>query len=131
MVYTLGTAARATGLSKATIHRAVKSGRISAVRKDDNSYEIQPVELHRVFPPVSAETTETVAVRQSNTPPPSPDVTQELAITNARLEAEVQGLRAMVEELRTARDKWSAQAERVTLALPGTMRNPWWRRLVG
>jgi excisionase family DNA binding protein len=53
MAYTLGEAAKATGNSKTTIHRAIKSGRISATRKDDGSYEIEPAELHRVFPPKS------------------------------------------------------------------------------
>jgi excisionase family DNA binding protein len=52
MSYTLGTAAKATGKSKPTIQRAIKSGRISAVRKPDGSYEIEPAELHRVFPPL-------------------------------------------------------------------------------
>src|SRR5262249_30867815 len=50
MTYTLGEAAKATGNSKTTIHRAIKSGRVSAMRKDDGSYEIDPAELHRVFP---------------------------------------------------------------------------------
>jgi excisionase family DNA binding protein len=54
MTYTLGEAAKATGNSKTTIHRAIKSGRISATRKDDGSYEIDPAELHRVFPPKEA-----------------------------------------------------------------------------
>jgi len=36
-----------------TIQRAIKSGRLSASRRDDESYEIDPSELHRVFPPVS------------------------------------------------------------------------------
>jgi excisionase family DNA binding protein len=52
MTYTLGEAAKATGNSKTTIHRAIKSGKISATKKDDGSYDIEPAELHRVFPPV-------------------------------------------------------------------------------
>jgi hypothetical protein len=54
MTYTLGEAAKATGNSKTTIHRAIKSGRVSATRKDDGSYDIDPAELHRVFPPKSS-----------------------------------------------------------------------------
>jgi hypothetical protein len=54
MTYTLGEAAKATGNSKTTIHRAIKSGRVSATRKDDGSYEIDPAELHRVYPPKSS-----------------------------------------------------------------------------
>jgi hypothetical protein len=61
MSYTLGTAARATGLSKSTIHRAIKAGRVSAGRSDTGDYAIDPAELHRVFPPV-----DTAAARSGN-----------------------------------------------------------------
>ncbi len=54
MAYTLGEAAKATGISKASISRAINSGRISAIKKDDGSFSIEPVELHRVYPPKSA-----------------------------------------------------------------------------
>jgi hypothetical protein len=55
MRYTLGTAAKATGKAKSTILRAVKSGIISAAKAHDGSYEIEPSELHRVFPPNGAQ----------------------------------------------------------------------------
>jgi hypothetical protein len=54
-VYTLGEAARASGKSKSTIAKAVKSGRVSAVRGDDGSYQIDPAELHRVYPLTGAQ----------------------------------------------------------------------------
>src|SRR3546814_11934859 len=54
MAYTLGEAAKTTGISKASISRAINSGRISAIKKDDGSFSIEPVELHRVYPPKSA-----------------------------------------------------------------------------
>jgi chromosome segregation ATPase len=57
MFYTLGDAARATGRSKPTIARAVKSGLISGSKAEDGSYSIDASELHRVFPRTSdAET---------------------------------------------------------------------------
>ena len=49
MAYTLTAAATATGLSRSTIFRAIKSGRISGARIEGNFW-IEPVELHRVFP---------------------------------------------------------------------------------
>src|SRR4051794_17300104 len=47
----LRTAAREVGVSKTTILRAVRSGRVSATRKDDGEYEIGPAELFRVYTP--------------------------------------------------------------------------------
>ena len=50
MAFTLGTAAQATGAAKSTILRAIKAGRISASRDETGQWQIQPVELFRVFP---------------------------------------------------------------------------------
>lgn len=49
MKYTLSQAAEATGKNKATIQRAIKSGKISASKNSSGAYEIDPAELHRVF----------------------------------------------------------------------------------
>ncbi len=50
MSWSVSRAARETGLSKSTISRAIKSGRISATRQHDGSYLIEPAELFRVYP---------------------------------------------------------------------------------
>jgi septal ring factor EnvC (AmiA/AmiB activator) len=55
MGYSLAEAARASGKSKMTIQRAIKSGKISASRNEDGSYDIDPSELHRMFPLVSSD----------------------------------------------------------------------------
>ena len=55
MSYTLGEAAKTTGMSKAAISRAIKIGTISAEKQENGSFKIDPAELHRVYPPVAAE----------------------------------------------------------------------------
>lgn len=52
-MYTIGTAAKATGKAKSTISRDVRDGKISAIKNEDGSFSIDPAELHRVYPPVS------------------------------------------------------------------------------
>ena len=47
---TLGQAAKATGKNKTTILRAVRDGRISALRDESGQYAIEPIELFRLFP---------------------------------------------------------------------------------
>lgn len=59
MAYTLGEAAKATGKSKPTIQEQIKKGRISAVKDDLGRYQIDPAELHRLYPPLSSEKPET------------------------------------------------------------------------
>lgn len=51
MNYSLRQAAEASGISKTKLHRAIKAGTISAVLNESGAYEIDPAELHRVFPP--------------------------------------------------------------------------------
>lgn len=55
MKYSLSEAAKATGKNKTTIQRSIKSGKISASKGDSGAYEIDPSELHRIFPPAAAQ----------------------------------------------------------------------------
>jgi hypothetical protein len=53
MPYTLGQAAKATGMTKTAIAESIKKGRISAIKDDSGRYQIDPAELHRVYKLVS------------------------------------------------------------------------------
>jgi transcriptional regulator with XRE-family HTH domain len=51
--------AELAGVSKGTVSKALKSGRLSYAEKTDNGYLIDTSELFRVFPPKQTETVET------------------------------------------------------------------------
>ena len=133
MGVSLGTAAKMAGTSKTSINRAIKSGKLSATRRDDGSYEIDPSELARVYDVTPATGTATGTVVQSVTPPVPDEVTVRLAAA----EAELKALRELLEEVRRGReaaetqaDAWREQASRLVLA--GPVEKPsLWRRLVG
>src|SRR3954451_16190302 len=108
MGYTLGQAAKATGTSKMTIQRALKAGRISGDNDETGAYSLDPAEVHRVFPLLTQQDRPEGGAA-GGSEPPSPDV--ELQVTNARLEAELAALKAMLEDTRVERDRWYAQAE--------------------
>lgn len=93
MHYTLGEAAKATGKSKPTIQRAIKSGKISAHRNDDGSYTIDPAELHRVFDALPRDRNDEGTMKQS-VPPSDTGVFQ----------AEIMGLKAQIDLLVSERD---------------------------
>ena len=109
MAYTLGEAARATGKSKATISKAIKSGRISAQKDETGTFHIDPSELHRVYPP-------TVYSEQKETPENTPDKTNidgTIRELQARLEAAHERLsdkESVLADLREDRDRWRQQA---------------------
>jgi hypothetical protein len=129
-------AADAAGVSKSTLFRAIRAGRLSAARDHDGQFHVDPAELFRVYEPANSErSAPTRATPQVTTQDaPAPDTA--LAVRCASLEAEVQGLKQMVEELRRTRDKWEAQAERLALAPPTPITvtmsepRPWWRRIM-
>ncbi len=51
MTLSLREAADEAAVSKSTILRAIRAGRLSAGRTDDGGYAIDPAELFRVYPP--------------------------------------------------------------------------------
>ena len=125
MVYTLGEAAKATGKSKATISKAIKSGRISAQKDETGTFHIDPSELHRVYPPtVSSEQEETPA----NTPA-KPDNDGAIRELQARLEAAQERLadkEGVIADLREDRDRWRQQA---TALIADQRPKGFWKRL--
>ena len=94
MSYTLGEAAKATGKSKPTIQRAIKSGKISASKKEDGTYDIDPAELHRVYPMKQSDSNSDGDVKQSVTPN-----------NNRGLQAELDAVRRELEQANLERDR--------------------------
>jgi FtsZ-binding cell division protein ZapB len=57
-LFNLVSASAATGVSRSTVLRAIKAGKISAERDATGGWSIQPCELFRVFPPLPVPATE-------------------------------------------------------------------------
>ena len=108
-MYTLGEAAKATGKSKATISKAIKSGRISAQKDETGTFHIDPSELHRVYPP-------TVSIEQEETPENTitrADISGTIRELQARLEsahARLSDKETVIADLKEDRDRWRQQA---------------------
>ena len=90
MSYTLGEAAKAVGFSKPTLSRAIKNGKLSAIRLDDGSYSIDAAELERWK---DANGHRNGAVKRIATPAETPETPSE----TSALQAEVEKLRAQVQ----------------------------------
>ena len=53
-MFTITEAAKQTGLTRAAIHKAIKTGRLSATKSDDGHYLIDAAELFRVYKKVDS-----------------------------------------------------------------------------
>jgi excisionase family DNA binding protein len=111
MSYTLGQAAKATGTSKPTLSRAIKSGRLSAQKQEDGSYLIDPAELHRVYPPVSATSDDNGNAEQVETLSNTSVLQAQLEILREERERERGQFQATIATLTEDRDQWREQAK--------------------
>jgi len=125
----LAEAARKTGLT--TLAKAIRSGRLSASRKEDGSSEIDPAELAQVYPfPAPGEKVAATgpAVRRA-----TPDVTDaELRYRISRAEESLMELKNALEEMRSQRDAWQAMAKAKLVPANRATLSWWrWRRSAG
>jgi len=126
MSYTLNEAAKAVGKSKTTIHRAIKSGKISASKLESGAYAIDPSELHRVFQVGTAERTIRNETERGETASGTADI--RLEMLEKERERERQQLEETIADLREDRDKWRQQA---TALLEDRRPKGFWARLRG
>ena len=125
MSYTLNEAAKAVGKSKTTIHRAIKSGKISASKLDSGAYSIDPSELHRAFQVGTSERTTRNDTEQIETTSGTADIRLEM-LEKERVR-ERQQLEETIADLREDRDKWRQQA---TALLEDKRPKGFWARLL-
>lgn len=125
MRYTLGQAAKAAGVSKMTVSRAIKRGTISASKNDSGEYHIEASEFHRVFP-VTVTGTESDGVTVTERYTKSDGKLHSLKELESKLEVMLERLNGkdqliaekekQLTEVRQDRDDWKEQAQRLLIA---------------
>ena len=115
-------AAKKVGKSVPTITRAIKNRKLTAKPRDNGGWIIEASELFRVWPAVLNNSDVTLQKLQSGTPNES----------NA-LQREVELLREMLDEVKTDRDSWREQANKITALIEDQSTKPkgFWARLKG
>jgi hypothetical protein len=101
-VYSLKQAADAVGRGKPAILKAIKNGRVSARKDDNGQWQIDPAELHRVYPATTTGngSDTTTGERQETSKEPR-DLHGEASVLRERL-AEKD---ALIADLRAERDR--------------------------
>lgn len=89
-------------MTKSAVFKAIKKGRISAKKNELGRYDIDPAELHRVYPPLPEPEK------------PERERTQETVAENRELKARLALLEELVRDIREDRDHWRRQASALT-----------------
>ena len=119
---TLGQAAREVGVAKGTLSKAIKTGKLSATRREDGSWCIDGAELARYveanghrFP--AGNGADTVAGERAET-------IAELRAKVELAEARLSDLKAALLDMQQQRDKWETVATRLSLPAPKPEEKP-------
>ena len=113
---TLTEAAQWAGVSRPTMFKAIKKGRISAEKNQSGEYRINPAELERAFPPAGLAIAKPVATETTG--------------TSAELDAkyrEIALLKDALADAREQRDKAMALVETQTRVLTDQRSKTGWR----
>jgi hypothetical protein len=126
-VYSLKQAADAVGRGKPAILKAIKSGRISAQKDDNGQWQIDPAELHRVYPVNTAgNSSDTKPGERQETPNESSAVAPEIEMLRERLAEKDEH----IADLRAERDRLlgivETQAQQVKQLTDQRPRRHWW-----
>ena len=110
-MFTMGQAAKEAGVSKATLSRAIKSGKLSAKKNDKGGWDIDAAELFRVYPRNTATGSSNGSMKQTVTPAETPPATDALQAQVDGLKAQLDLMRESIEDLKGQREGWQKQAE--------------------
>lgn len=117
MMLTMGEAAKQAGISKATLSRAIKNGRVSATRNDKGGWDVDPAELFRVYPRNTATVATNGSMKRDATPSATADETPALQAEIEGLKAQLALMREQLDDVKTQRDEWATQAKQATRLL--------------
>lgn len=109
-------AARAVGLTKSTVLRAIQSGKLSSTRDENGNHQIAVSELFRFRSPApSRNSADNGATGQFALPDATGNAPLEMMELNSKLalaEQQIQHLKEMLDEVKSSRDKWEEVASK-------------------
>lgn len=134
-------AADQVGMSRQGIMKAIHQGKLSAQKDLNGQWQIEPVELFRVYPPASS-TQPSATSSTEDTPQPAtelPVAPDAVARENELLWKMLADKDDVISDLRARLDAEAEERRKLTLILtdsrhapqPAPKPRPWWARLFG
>lgn len=109
-------AAKHVGLTKQSIIKAIRSGRLSAIKDASGGWAIEPVELFRVWPAVNQDRGKVAPQVDAGLPPENSEIVAALKGQIDLLRAQLDDMRSDREDIRADRNHWRQIAERGLLS---------------
>lgn len=119
-MYTLKEGAEACGKGKTALLKAIQKGRISASKNAFGEWEIDPAELHRVYPPVPREVVNSSVKENESERQAAVSSAVELAVMTEKiafLESQLEREREFSQELSRRLDDEAAERRKLTALL--------------
>lgn len=116
--------AELAGVSKGTVSKAIKSGRLSYTEKTDNGYLIDTAELFRVFPPKKPETVDDSRFETGGGNPGNPGNSTGLQREIQLLREQLQDRDGVVADLRHRLDKSEEERREAQARVIGLLTGP-------
>jgi len=105
-------AAKHIGLTKQSVIKAIRSGRLSATKDANGGWSIEPVELFRVWPAVNQDRGKVAPQVDAGLPPENSEIVALLKGQIDLLRSQLEDVRADREDIRADRNHWRQIAER-------------------
>lgn len=105
-------AAKHVGLTKQSVIKAIRSGRLSAIKNANGGWSIEPVELFRVWPAVNQDRGKVTPQVDAGLSPENSEVVAALKSQIDLLRSQLDDMRADREDIRLDRNHWRQIAER-------------------
>lgn len=123
-------AAKAVGITKQGLMKAIREGRLSASKDANGAYQVDPSELFRVYEPVRPEKPGTEPTTNASGHNRTEMLEREIELLKERLRDKddvISDIRRRLDNSEEAREKLNA----VLVAQSERDRVPFWRRLLG
>tara|TARA_R110002020_G_scaffold453247_1_gene667975 strand:+ start:348 stop:728 length:381 start_codon:yes stop_codon:yes gene_type:complete len=121
---TLGEASKLTGISKPTISKAVKDGKVSGKKNNKGVFEIEKSELIRVYPEVKAGADKPIKFTKEM-------ATNAAEIENKFLKEKIEELEKQIQKTEAREDAANKRLDTVLVQLEDQRPKTFWQRLSG
>jgi hypothetical protein len=130
MTYNLAAAAAATETDESTILKSIEGGKLAATKDELGEWRIEPVELHRLYPPITKLSSDCATTKCAASAADTVDLEGQIAVLISQAGDRLRQQLDDVQHCRHDARREEPQAPQEPLP-EKPERHSWWRRIAG